>query len=139
MSQLTGRRRYLIGSGLVTATLVPLGHGLIVSGAVHNLVVLGLALILISVAALSIWGVVTPYVNERFSTNVRASGFGIGYSFAVIVPSFYAFFQNGLSASIPSRYTPLALLMVAGVLIVVGAWIGPETKDVQMGRVPGDD
>jgi hypothetical protein len=30
----------------------------------------------------------------------------------------------------PSAYTPVVLLALGGVLIGIGAWIGPETKDV---------
>ena len=37
----------------------------------------------------------------RFQTGVRATGFGLGYSLAVVIPSFYAFFQSWLSALMP--------------------------------------
>ncbi|WP_028925100.1 MFS transporter [Pseudonocardia acaciae] len=133
LSQHTGRRRYLMGSGVLIATLVPVGYGVIVSGSVGSLVGLAVLLIVVNILALSMWGAVTPYINERFATSVRASGFGVGYSLAVIVPSFYAFYQNGLAAFVPPRYTALVLLVLAGLLVFTGAAIGPETRDVRMG------
>ena len=84
----------------------------------------------ISVLCISNWGLATTYINERFQTGVRASGFGLGYSVAVIFPSFYGFYQSGLATIMPSQYTVLVLLAVGGLLIVVGAALGPETKDV---------
>ncbi len=77
------------------------------------------------------WGLATTYINERFCTGVRASGFGLGYSLAVIPPSFYAFYQSGLERFMPFELTVLPLLAIGGVLVVVGALIGPETKDVE--------
>ena len=35
------------------------------------------------------WAMITAYINERFHHGMRASGFGLGYSLAV-VPAFYA-------------------------------------------------
>jgi hypothetical protein len=34
--------------------------------------------------------------GERFTTGVRASGYGIGYSLGVLIPGFYAFYLLGL-------------------------------------------
>ena len=55
---------------------------------------------LVTLTVLSVnacWGMITAYINERFHTGVRASGFGLGYSLAVILPSFYAGYQDLLS------------------------------------------
>jgi hypothetical protein len=85
---------------------------------------------------------VTTYINERFHTSVRASGFGLGYSLAVILPAFYAYYQAGLANIMPFEYTPLPLLVIGALLIVVGAAWGPETKDVDFSEevraAPGD-
>lgn len=86
----------------------------------------------LGVVTLSLWGIITTYINERFHTGVRASGYGLGYSLAVIIPSFYAFYQSGLASFMAKDYTPLVLLVISGVLIVVGALAGPETRDVDM-------
>ena len=131
-SQKVGRRPSLIVLGVLTGTVVPACFGLIVSGAVSGLAAITLLVMVIAVLNLSMWGIITTYINERFHTGVRASGYGLGYSLAVIIPSFYAFYQAGLTAFVPMAYTPLILLVIAGVLVVVGAAIGPETRDVDM-------
>ena len=77
------------------------------------------------------WALTTAYVNERFHTGVRASGYGLAYSLAVILPSFYAFYQAGLSSFMPFKYTLLPLLVIGALLILAGAAWGPETKDVE--------
>jgi hypothetical protein len=76
------------------------------------------------------WGLATTYINERFHTSVRASGFGLGYSLAVILPAFYAYYQAGLATFMPFEYTALPLLVIGAILILAGAAWGPETRDV---------
>jgi len=71
----------------------------------------------------------TVYINERFRTGVRASGFGLGYSLAIILPAFYVFYQSALAAFMPAKYTVLVLVVVGAALIFIGAAWGPETKD----------
>jgi hypothetical protein len=85
---------------------------------------------LVAVLIVSPWGLATVYINERFQTSVRASGFGLGYSLAVIIPSFYAFYQSGLQTFVPADYTVLILLVIGALLTIAGAAWGPETKDV---------
>jgi hypothetical protein len=80
----------------------------------------------------------TVYVNERFRTTVRASGFGLGYSLAIILPAFYVFYQTWLAYLMPFKYTVLVLVVVGALLVFVGAALGPETKDVDFGSAtPG--
>jgi hypothetical protein len=76
------------------------------------------------------WGVIITYINERFVTDVRATGFGLGFSLSVVIPSFYAFYMNWLGAIMPFKLTAVALLVIGGLLGTVGALLGPETRDV---------
>ena len=134
LSQRIGRRPFFLLAGLVTATLGPLVYGIIVGRAVTGFAGILLLTILVSIFVIAVWGVVTTYINERFHVGIRASGYGIGYSLAVIIPAFYAFYQAGLAGALgmPLAYTPLVLLVIAGVLILAGAALGPETRDVDM-------
>ena len=96
-------------------------------------------IVLTTLVALSVntcWGMITAYINERFHTGVRASGFGLGYSLAVVLPSFYAGYQSLLGNVMNPAYTPLPLLAIGGVLITIGGAIGPETRDVDIGGRP---
>lgn len=134
LSQLIGRRRALVLGGI--AILVG-GCGLYLAAISRGLAggspVLATALAcLCYMLVLSPWGIVSTYLCERFPTHVRASGYGIGYSLAVVIPAFAGFYMLGLKAFMPYVYTPVVLLALAGVLIVVGALMGPETRDVEL-------
>lgn len=134
ISQRIGRRPFLIAWGAISA----------IGGGAAFTLLLGLrpdglfpVIVLVTVIALLVvsnWGLATVYINERFRTGVRATGFGLGYSLAVVIPSFYAFFQSGLSVLMPFEYTALPLLVIGSVLISVGAAMGPETKDVDFAQ-----
>ena len=100
----------------------------------QNLVVVTLMIIGIAVMSSPVWGVGPTYINERFHTGVRASAYGLGYSLAVIIPSFYALYQAGLARFMPSQYTVLVLLVIGSILIFIGAAWGPETKDVDFSQ-----
>jgi hypothetical protein len=78
-------------------------------------------------------GIVTTYICERFPTHVRASGYGIGYSLAVIIPAFAGVYMLALRQIMPYAYTPVVLIALSGILIVIGALVGPETRDVELG------
>jgi hypothetical protein len=74
--------------------------------------------------------VIITYVNERFATDVRATGFGIGFSLSVVLPSFYAVYLNWLGNLVSPHAAPAALLLIGAVIATIGAALGPETRDV---------
>jgi MFS family permease len=130
ISQRVGRRPYLIAMGLVAAVAGTFLYYLLLSAPPQNLLLVIVLATIVTLLVVSPWGITTAYINERFRTGIRASAFGIGYSLAVVIPSFYAYFQAGLAAFMPFEYTVLVLVVVGALLIVVGAVLGPETKDV---------
>ena len=132
LSQRIGRRVYFLWAGAITATFAPGFYYFIIGGLVTSLAGVVLLTIVLNIIVLAGWGVVTTYINERFHVGIRASGYGVGYSLAVVIPAFYAFYQAGLAAVMPIEYTPLVLLSLAGALILVGSALGPETRDVDM-------
>jgi hypothetical protein len=80
-----------------------------------------------------VWAVLTAYITERFPTSVRASGFGVGYSAATIIPAFSWFYMLGLERlGVPYAYTEIVILALGGVLLLAGALSGPETKQVDI-------
>jgi predicted MFS family arabinose efflux permease len=130
LSQIIGRRRFFIIVGPAIATL---GATLLyVLGAVHGLSLLTITLLFSALAVLvtSPWGVIITYINERFATDVRATGFGIGLGFSIVIPSFYAFYINWLGLIMPLSLAPATLLCLGGLIGMLGAVVGPETKDV---------
>lgn len=130
ISQRVGRRPYLIANAAAMGTVGTLLFYLLISSAPASLFVVILLVTAIVVVVTAPWGLTTTYINERFRTGVRASGFGLGYSLAVIPPAFYAFYQAGLASFMPFKYTPLPLLVIGALLMLAGAAWGPETKDV---------
>lgn len=134
LSQVTGRRPFLIAVGGIMAVIATLIYYLIISNAVSGFAwIIVLTSVLVSIVVCP-FALTPAYVSERFHVGVRASGYGLAYSLAVVPPSFYAFYQAGLATFMPFEYTVLALLVVGALLIAVGAAWGPETKDVEFSR-----
>jgi len=130
LSQRIGRRRFLVGAGVLMAVASPVLYYVLVTATPTGFVPLALFVTVVTVVVIGPWGVLPAYINERFRTGVRASGYGISYSSAVVLPSFYAFYQVGLAKLMPLELTGIVILVVGALLIVIGAACGPETKDV---------
>jgi MFS family permease len=134
LSQMIGRRRMIVlcglavlfgGSGLYYLLVT---HALSGGSTVGTVIITAAFYILI----VSPWGIVSTYISERFPTHIRASGYGIGYSAAVVIPAFSGAYLLGLSSLMPYVFGPLVLLVIAGGLMITGALLGPETRDVDM-------
>jgi MFS family permease len=130
LGQKIGRRRFFIIVGPAIATVGAALLYVLANVDGLTLPMIMLLVCLLSVLVTSPWGVIVTYINERFATDVRATGFGVGFSLSVIIPSFYAFYMNWLGLIMPLRLTPVALLCVGGLIGTIGAIMGPETKDV---------
>jgi MFS family permease len=138
VSQRIGRRNYLLAASFAAATLGTFCYYLLLSTVPGDLPRIMLLTTLTTVLVVAPGALGTVYINERFRTTVRASGFGLGYSLAIILPAFYVFYQTWLAYLMPFKYTVLVLVVVGAILIFVGAAIGPETKDVDFGSTaPG--
>ncbi|MGH8141283.1 MAG: MFS transporter [Steroidobacteraceae bacterium] len=130
IGQWIGRRRFFVIAGILIATV---GAALLyVLAGVNGL---SMPMIIVLVCALAVlvtspWGAILTYLNERFVTDVRATGFGVGLSLSLVIPSFYAFYMSWLGHFMPPRLTSLVLLCVGAVIGVIGALMGPETRDV---------
>ena len=138
LSQRYGRRLMFAVTGVITGVAGTVGYGLMLANASgKGSLVLTMAIFTVVLClSISPWGIVTSYINERFPTGVRASGFGIGYSLAVIIPSFVLFYLPAIAKlGIPYLYTPLLLMVLAGLFQVLGALLGPETREVDMTSV----
>jgi MFS family permease len=133
VAQRIGRRRFFMIAGVCIAIVGSVLLGLLVTGTGLSLGMVVLLVCLFSVVVTAPWGVVLPYITERFHTDVRASGFGLGFSASVVIPSFYAFYLQGLGQVMPYALASVVLLALGGVLGTVGAAAGPETKDVDFG------
>jgi MFS family permease len=134
ISQRIGRRLFLIAASIIMATVGTFLYYVLVGTTPQSLFAVIALVTIVTTLITWVWALATVYINERFHTGIRASGFGVGYSLAVIPPAFYAYYQSGLANFMPFEYTPLPLLVIGALLILIGAAWGPETKDVDFAK-----
>jgi MFS family permease len=134
LGQRIGRRRAIVVGAVVVLASVPLLYYSLIAHALAGGSVLGTTLFAGAVQVLSIapWGIVTCYICERFPTHVRASGYGIGYSLAVVIPSFSGLYLLALGHVMPYNFAPIVLIVIAGVLMIAGALLGPEPRHAEL-------
>jgi MFS family permease len=143
LGQAIGRRRAIVVGALFVLIAAPILYWLMLTHALSGGTILGTTVLAgaFQVVLIAPWGIVSTYICERFPTQVRASGYGIGYSVAIIIPSFSGIYLLWLSHLMPYLYTPLVLMGLAPLLMIAGALMGPETRDVELhlpdlGRTP---
>lgn len=133
LGQRYGRRNVLIAAGLGTATIAAAGFFctlyLIANGAPFGPVMVIYALCLM--IGVSPYGVAIVYLLEAFPTSIRSSGYGIAFSFSLVIPACYSFFMLWLANIMPYVYTPVVLLVLSGVLTFTGAKLGPRNTGTE--------
>ncbi len=128
LSQRIGRRRFFVLCGAGSILAIPL-FVLFASGMVKGFWAATVAVTAIALLGIPAFGAIGAYMSERFPVEIRATGYGVGYSLALIIPSFYAFYMAALAGIMPLNLTPTVLLAVGGICLIAGALWGPETKD----------
>src|SRR5699024_7411579 len=116
LSTLTGRRRLLVIWGAAAAVAGPVLWWC----AVHApaLAAAAACAALLPVVTVSAYGPVSAYLSERFPTEIRSTGYGAGHRLALVLPA--------LSPWLGQHGTVLVLVALGGVLVVVGAALGPR-------------
>jgi hypothetical protein len=133
LGQKIGRRTILALIGLAGFTVGPILYYVLVRSGYRSALQLTLLVTLINLCATPVWAIVTSYINERFPTGIRATGYGVGYSAATIIPAFSSFYMLGLKGlGMPYEYTEIVIFAVGGFLLFLGALSGPETKHVEL-------
>ncbi|TWF80587.1 MFS transporter [Pseudonocardia hierapolitana] len=138
LSDHIGRKPALYIGGALQLTLYPVVITLVGSGSVRgwwNLTLLAVAAHCLTVAP---FGVLPAYINERFATIVRSTGWGVAYGTAVIIPSFFSYYMIWLSALVPFVHTAGILAAFGAILILVATMCGPETRGIDLRRA-GED
>jgi hypothetical protein len=111
----------------------PIFYYVLVRSGYRNTVELIVLVTLINLCAMPVWAIITAYINERFSTGVRASGYGLGYSLATIIPAFSSFYMLALKRlGMQYPYTEVAIFALGGLLLMIGALSGPETNHIDI-------
>ncbi|TDD84632.1 MFS transporter [Actinomadura darangshiensis] len=131
LSQRIGRRRFYIGYGLSVLVVGAGSYSLLMASGGGFGAALGWG-VLIGVFTVGTFGPIAAYLTERFPANIRSTGYGVGYSLALIAPAFYQFYLRQFDGVMPAHLAPAVLIVLAGALISLGGFLGPETKDVDM-------
>ena len=88
-----------------------------------------LGALLIGLGCSGAWGIVPGYLSERFPTEARAVGTGFAYHVGAGLGAFTPYLIGALQDSgIPLASAMLGCIAVAGVLVLVMLWLGPETR-----------
>jgi MFS family permease len=135
LSDRIGRKPALYIAASTTVVGAPITFTLLGSGTVHGWVQLTILASLCNVFIVGSLGVLPAYINERFATAVRSSGWGVAYSTAVIIPAFFSYYQLWLAHLVPFHYTAGILCALGGVVILLAVRSGPETRGVDLQSV----
>lgn len=131
LSQKIGRRAALMLIGVLTFTIAPYLYYELVAHADKGAGFVTVMIILVNVLTIPVYGVLTAYITEMFQTSVRASGYGIGYSLAIVIPSFSSFIMLFLKHFMPYQYTGIVITVLGGLLIAIGGLISPDTRGAE--------
>jgi MFS family permease len=132
VGQRIGRRALLMRWALVMAFVVAAAFLLLAltAGTATPAWVVGVLYVIAKVIPSAPLGVILVYLNERFPASVRASGYGIGYMFGLILPGLYSVWLLALSTIMPYEFGPVVLILGGGLLMFAAVRKGPETNPV---------
>lgn len=132
LSTRVGRRRLLLGWGAAAAVLGPASWLACVGSAA-----LGWALLWAMVAqvvTVSAYGPMSAYLSERFPTRVRSTGYGMAYSWSLVVPALYPFYLPTLQGWFGSTAAVAGMVALGGAIVVVAAGLGPRLAAEDVAR-----
>jgi MFS family permease len=132
LSERVGRRRFIAWTGVATAVVCAGAFAMLASATWSGFWTIVAIALLVRITGGSVFAVTPSYLCERFPAATRGTGFGLGYSTPLLITSFYAYYQNWLGGVLPYRFTPVVLLVISGVLITVGALLGPESRGADL-------
>ncbi|GAB3812332.1 MFS transporter [Tessaracoccus terricola] len=124
LSSRTGRRNLFVVWGVGAATLGPVVWWLAVTS--ESLGRAALMAALLQVITVCAYGPVSAYLSERFPTEVRSTGYGMGYSLSLVLPALYPFYLPAVAAVLGERTSVMVMVALGGCLVVVGALLGPR-------------
>ncbi|MEZ2391805.1 hypothetical protein AB6813_20125 [bacterium RCC_150] len=90
-----------------------------------------LLVVALQIVTVSGYGPVAAYLAEHFPVAVRSSGYGVGYSLSIVLPSLYPYYLPPLQDPLARSEAIAVLLILAGVLVAAGGLTGPETTKTQ--------
>lgn len=126
LSTRTGRARFFTWFGMAALPLGPAAYWGVFAAGSRWIIVL---VTLLQVVTVSAYGPVGAYLSEQFPAGTRSSGYGIGYSASIVLPSLYPWYLPPLQRLLGPHAAVAALLALAGLLVALGGHIG-SSQDV---------
>ena len=127
LSDVIGRKKTFIASGICMIVLLPLCY--LGMAATKDTTMITLYALAISFVGNAGYAPILIFLNERFPTEIRASGTGlswnIGFALGGIMPTFVSLFAGNV-ANIPMSLAMFAVGICA--IYLLGAFLVPETK-----------
>ena len=124
LSTYLGRRNLFLLWGLAATLVAPgIWWFAVTSSSFRQAVAFAALLQIITVAA---YGPVSAYLSERFPTEIRSTGYGMAYSFSLILPALYPFYLPLVETVLGRHGSVMALVGLGGILLVLGAVLGPK-------------
>ncbi|WP_270409208.1 MFS transporter [Brachybacterium paraconglomeratum] len=133
LSSLVGRRRLLVVWGAVAGLVGPVLWWAAVTA--PTLAVAALLAALLQVATVSAYGPIAAYLSERFPTAIRSTGYGSAYSLSLVLPALYPFYVPALEPLLGRHATVMGMVALGGLLVVVGALLGPRLSPREIDAV----
>jgi SHS family lactate transporter-like MFS transporter len=85
--------------------------------------------LLVGLGCSGAWGIVPSYLSERFPTEARAVGTGFAYHVGAGLGAFTPYLIGGLyDNGVALATAMLGCIVVAGLLVLMMLWVGPETR-----------
>lgn len=127
LSTLTGRRTFFIVFGVFSATLAPVAYLLVFRQQTLGTTLFWVVVVVVQLVTVSAYGPIAAYLTELFPTPVRASGYGLAYSLSIVIPALYPYYLPPLQHALGEQIAVAVLLGAAGLLVALGAALGPAT------------
>ncbi|WP_338827535.1 MFS transporter [Neomoorella thermoacetica] len=127
LSEMIGRKKTFLLTGIINLFIVPVIY--LQLSQIHTYSIMVLFTIIISFLGNAAYAPVLIFLNERFPTEIRASGtalsWNIGFAIGGLMPTFVTALSPTLKY-IPTRL--IAFLIGVTILFLIGSLVSPETK-----------
>jgi MFS family permease len=126
-----GRRNVIMTIALFNLTVGPIAFAVAIDRFTSRPAVIAGAAIAI-VGGLTVFAMITAYIMEMFPTEVRSSGYGIGYSLPSVIPAFFPYYMLWLGNGMNYDFTPVVILVVGSLFLFAGAYISKDLRHVDL-------
>jgi MHS family proline/betaine transporter-like MFS transporter len=126
-SELFGRRKIMLLLGVARVVMLPVLWWWMAS--VHSLPLIAVCSVIITSVAVGSNGPLLVFLNERFPTEIRASGCGLSWNVGFAIGGLAPTFVSVASPSVSELPVISALFILGAALIyLLGAVLAPETR-----------